>query len=59
MAPRIYLKKLVGEVLDRVDQFEDFDPRRSYSLKLADAELTAAERQARDGLTVDDIELDV
>ena len=27
VAPRIFLKKLVAEVMDRVDQFPDFDPR--------------------------------
>ncbi len=27
--PRLFLKKLVGDVLDRVDQFPDFDPRRT------------------------------
>src|SRR5690606_35691257 len=26
IAPRIFLKKLVGDVLDRVDQFDDFNP---------------------------------
>ncbi len=26
VAPRLFLKKLVGDVLDRVDQFDDFDP---------------------------------
>ena len=32
VAPRLFLKKLVGDVLDRIDQFEDFDPRRHYRL---------------------------
>ncbi len=59
VAPRVYLKKLVGEILDRVDQFEDFDPRHDYSLKVSDAELTAAERHARDGVSVDEIDLDL
>jgi hypothetical protein len=57
VAPRIFLKKLVGEVLDRVDQFAEFDPRRDYALTLADAELTAAEREARPASSVDDVEL--
>ena len=30
IAPRVFLKKLVADVLDRVDQFADFDPRRHY-----------------------------
>jgi hypothetical protein len=57
VAPRIFLKKLVGEVLDRVDQFPDFDPRRDYALTLGDAELTPAEREARPASGVDDVEL--
>jgi hypothetical protein len=59
MTPRVYLKKLVGEVLDRIDQFSDFDPRRHYALTIADAELTEVERNARAAVHVDDIELDV
>ena len=31
VAPRLFLKKLVADVLDRVDQFADFDPRRDYA----------------------------
>ena len=57
VAPRIYLKKLVGEVLDRVDQFPEFDPRRDYALTITDSELTAAEREARPAADVDDVEL--
>jgi hypothetical protein len=57
VAPRIFLKKLVGEVLDRVDQFPDFDPRRDYALTLSDAELTPVEREARPAAGVDDVEL--
>ena len=58
IAPRVFLKKLVGDVLDRIDQFTDFDPRQHYSLTVADEELTRVERAAR-GVTVDDIELDL
>jgi hypothetical protein len=57
VAPRIFLKKLVGEVLDRVDQFPDFDPRRDYALTLSDSELTPAERESRPASNVDDVEL--
>lgn len=57
VAPRIFLKKLVAEVLDRVDQFPEFDPRRDYALTLSDAELTPAEREARPASSVDDVEL--
>lgn len=59
IAPRLFLKKLVGDVLDRIDQFPDFDPRRHYALTLQDAELTAVERSARAARSVDDIELDL
>jgi P-loop Domain of unknown function (DUF2791) len=59
ITPRVYLKKLVGEVLDRIDQFPDFDPRRHYALTIADAELTEVERNARAAAHVDEIELDV
>jgi hypothetical protein len=59
IAPRIFLKKLVGDVLDRVDQFDDFDPRRDYALTIADTELTAAERSSASAGSVDDIELDL
>ncbi len=57
VAPRIFLKKLVADVLDRIDQHADFDPRRNYALTLSDGELTLAERQARGADSVDDIEL--
>lgn len=55
VAPRIYLKKLVGEVLDRIDQFPDFDPRSDYRLTLQQVELSMDERRA---LSPDDIDLD-
>jgi len=44
VAPRVFLKKLVVDVLDRVDQFGDFDPRRHYALTIAPAELSEEER---------------
>ena len=59
VAPRLFLKKLVGDVLDRVDQFDEFDPRRDYELTVSDAELTDVERNARAASSVDDIDLDV
>ncbi len=58
IAPRLFLKKLVADVLDRIDQFEDFDPARHYQLTLSTAELTVVEREAR-ATGVDDIELDL
>jgi hypothetical protein len=59
IAPRVYLKKLVADVLDRVDQFPDFDPRTHYQLTVVDGELTEVERNARRAESVDEIELDV
>jgi len=59
IAPRVFLKKLVGEVLDRVDQYADFDPRRHYALTVSDQELTTVERAARSARCADDIELDL
>jgi hypothetical protein len=46
VAPRLFLKKLVGDVLDRVDQFPDFDPRQHYALTLTTAEMSEVERNA-------------
>ncbi|MEI8323918.1 MAG: BREX system ATP-binding protein BrxD [Betaproteobacteria bacterium] len=57
VAPRLFLKKLVADVLDRVDLHEDFDPRKHYRLTLADSEMSAAERAAVGAASVDDIEL--
>ena len=57
VASLVVLKTLVGDVLDRVDQFADFDPRLHYKLTLADSELTEVERNARAATSVDDIDL--
>lgn len=57
IAPRLYLRKLVADVLDRVDQFSDFDPRRHYAPTIDDHEMTRTERAAADASNVDDIEL--
>jgi hypothetical protein len=46
VAPRVYLRKLVADVLDRVAEFEDFDPREHYTLTLKASELTDTERNA-------------
>lgn len=57
VAPRLFLKKLIADVLDRIDLHDDFDPRRHYSLTLTDAEMTVNERAAAGASSVDDIEL--
>lgn len=63
IAPRVFLRKLVSDLLDRVDLFADFDPLRDYKPVVAAAELSDEERSvaglggARE-LSVDDIELE-
>jgi hypothetical protein len=57
IAPRLFLKKLVGDILDRVDQFPDFDPRKHYALTVGEPELTDVERAGRAASSVDDVEL--
>lgn len=65
VAPRLFLKKLIADVLDRVDQFPDFDPRQHYRLTIASSEMDVAEADARalgdrrPADTIDDIDLDV
>jgi len=59
IAPRIFLKKLVADVLDRVDQHPDFNPLTNYTLTLAESELTPVEREAVGAKSVDDISLDL
>ncbi|MEU1249123.1 BREX system ATP-binding protein BrxD [Micromonospora arida] len=56
IVPRLYLKKLVGDVLDRVDQFPDFNPRQHYAPTMSAAEMTDVERNAA---SADDITIDV
>ena len=46
------------DVLDRVDQFDDFDPRQHYSLTLSRDDMTDVERNAG-ARTADDISLDL
>jgi hypothetical protein len=65
VAPRLYLRKLVADVLDRVAEFDDFDPRKNYKLTLSPTELTDIERNAATPAgftrpaTADDVELDL
>ncbi|WP_168702344.1 BREX system ATP-binding protein BrxD [Gordonia paraffinivorans] len=54
VAPRLFLKKLVVDVLDRVDLHPDFDPRRDYALTVSTTELTDTERAA---VSPDEIQL--
>jgi hypothetical protein len=58
VTPRIFLKKLVADVLDRIDQFPEFRPREHYALTINESELNPVERQAMGSSDVDEVELD-
>lgn len=58
IAPRLFLKKLVSDVLDRIDLHPDFDPQKDYELTVSTDEMTSVEREAQ-AKSVDDIELDL
>ncbi|OBJ70981.1 BREX system ATP-binding protein BrxD [Mycobacterium sp. 1274756.6] len=55
IAPRLFLRKLV-DVLDKIDQFPDFDPYNDYEVTISPTELSAAERAE---LTAGDVPLDL
>ncbi|MCV7181118.1 BREX system ATP-binding protein BrxD [Mycolicibacterium murale] len=55
IAPRLFLRKLV-DVLDKIEQFADFDPYQDYEVRIAAAELSDSERAA---LAADDVPLDL
>ncbi|MEQ3538895.1 BREX system ATP-binding protein BrxD [Pseudonocardia tropica] len=59
IAPRLYLRKLVQDVLDRVDEHTDFDPRRHYALTLSTGEMTDVERNAARPGSAGDVALDL
>jgi len=56
VVPRLFLKKIVSDVLDRVDQFPDFDPRADYALTVTASEMSEVERNAA---SADDVPLDL
>ncbi|MEV0675711.1 BREX system ATP-binding protein BrxD [Actinosynnema sp. NPDC050436] len=58
VAPRLFLRKLVLNVLDTVELHPDFDPRGDYTVAIERAELTSTEREAA-ATSADDIDLDV
>jgi hypothetical protein len=63
-APRVFLRKLVADVLYRVTDFNDFVPRRDYrKVKVSAAELTEDEynaaRKVRGASSADDVELEL
>ena len=57
IAPRIFLKKLVLDLLDRIEMHEDFDPRKDYRLTIRETELTPEERNASPAGSVEDVSL--
>ena len=59
VAPRIFLRKLVATILDRVDLFADFDPARDVDIRIDADELTLEEQAAAAGKKPDDIEIDL
>ena len=46
IAPRLFLKKLVERLLDRVDLFDDFDPVEHLDLTIGSAEMRPEEAEA-------------
>lgn len=58
LAPRIFLKKLVGELLDRVEIHEDFNPSEHYKPVIEGSELNADERAVSGVDELDEIKLD-
>lgn len=64
VAPRLFVKKLVGDVLDRVDQFPDFDPHKDYALTVSAGELNESESAISKlgdihQRSVDDVDLEI
>jgi hypothetical protein len=61
VAPRVFLRKLVADVLDRVAEFDDFDPRQHYKLTLSATEITETERNTATvrPTSADDVDLDL
>ncbi|WP_329259531.1 BREX system ATP-binding protein BrxD [Actinoallomurus sp. NBC_01490] len=61
IAPRVFLRKLIEQVLDKVDLYKEFDPRLHYRLALKSDELTNVERNAwtQQAADAEDVELDL
>lgn len=59
IAPRIFLKKLVADLLDRIELHESFDPRRDYRLTIREEELSTEERNSMAATSVEDISLKI
>lgn len=59
LAPRIFLKKLVLELLDVVELKPDFNPREHYKPVIAGEEMNDAEKSAAGPVSADEIELNL
>ncbi|MCF3648629.1 BREX system ATP-binding protein BrxD [Synoicihabitans lomoniglobus] len=59
IAPRIFLKKLVVDILDRVELHPGFDPRKDYRLTIKQDELNLEERNQMPASSVEDIKLEL
>ncbi len=59
IAPRLFLKKWVADLLDRIEQYPEFDPGKDYRLTLRSEEITPQERNLMAASSVEDIALDV
>ena len=57
VAPRLFLKKLVADVLDRVDIHPEFDPSKDYQILIREDEMTDEERNLAPASSVDSIQL--
>ena len=47
IAPRLYLKVLIGSLLDQAKRHEDFDPTIHAQLTVSESEMNDEERAAR------------
>lgn len=60
VAPRLFLRKLVSDLLDKVDEHPEYEPRQHFKLVVAAQEMSAEEREASGvKLTAEDVALDV
>ena len=59
IAPRLFLKKLVADVLDRIELHETFDPRKDYQLTIRHDELSTEERNMMPASSVEHIHLEM
>lgn len=59
IAPRLFLRKLVVEVLDKVELYGDFDPRQHADVALADSDLTREELALSGRGALEALELDL